>query len=82
MQLILLVLIKDLCLFDLVYSIVFSPAPVTTTSGFYWFLIFVHDCNRMTWLYLMKSKSDVFECFWIFHKMIKTLFSATLKVLC
>lgn len=38
------------------------------------------DCIPMTWLYLMKHKSDVYDSFRVFHKMIQTQFSATLKV--
>ena len=34
----------------------------------------------MTWLYLLKNKSEVVERFLTFHNMIKTQFSATLQV--
>jgi len=35
----------------------------------------------MTWLCLMTNKSDVYECFRSFHKMILTQFSTKVKVL-
>ena len=34
----------------------------------------------MTWLYLLKNKSEVAKRFLNFHNMIKTQFSATLQV--
>ena len=66
--------------FSLVHSDVWGPAPIATTSGYRWFVIFVDDCTRMTWLYLLKNKSEVAERFLTFHNMIKTQFSATLQV--
>ena len=66
--------------FSLVHSDIWGPAPITTTSGFRWFIIFVDDCTRMTWLYLLKNKSEVAERFLTFHNMIKTQFSTTLQV--
>jgi len=35
----------------------------------------------MTWLYLLRSKDDVLECFKIFHKMVETQFEKNVKVL-
>ncbi|RDX86413.1 hypothetical protein CR513_32251, partial [Mucuna pruriens] len=67
--------------FTLIHSYVWGPAPIPTLSRYHWFVIFVDDCSRMTWLYLMINKSDVYECFGSFHKMIQTQFSTKVKVL-
>lgn len=67
--------------FALVHSDVWGPSPVSTSSGVRWFVIFVDDCTRMTWLYLLKNKDEVFEVFQSFHTMIQTQFSAKLQVL-
>ncbi|XP_059659238.1 uncharacterized protein LOC132306059 [Cornus florida] len=40
-----------------------------------------NDCTRMTWLYVMKNKNEVFGIFRSFHNMIKTQFSAKLQIL-
>ena len=45
--------------FALIHSDVWGPSPVTTYAGIRWFVTFVDDCTRMTWLYVMKHKSDV-----------------------
>ena len=66
--------------FSLVHSDVWGPAPIVTTSRFRWFVIFVDDCTRITWIYLLKNNSEVAERFLTFHNMIKTQFSATLQV--
>jgi hypothetical protein len=64
--------------FTLVHSDVWGPSPISIVSGIRWFVIFFffYDCTRMTWLYLMKNKDEVFSIFQSFHAMIQTQFSA------
>jgi hypothetical protein len=62
--------------FALIHSDVWGPSPVSIVSGVRWFVTFVDDCTRMTWLYLLKHKDEVFKVFQSFHAMIQTQFSA------
>lgn len=59
-----------------------GPSHVPTHIGIRWFVTFVNDCTRMTWLYVVKHKSDVGSIFRIFYQMIRTQFSLPIKVLC
>jgi hypothetical protein len=59
-------------LFSLIHSDVWGPSPIHTISGFKWFMFFVDDCTRMTWLYLLKHKDEVFSVFKSFHAMVNT----------
>ncbi|KAB2611146.1 hypothetical protein D8674_019178 [Pyrus ussuriensis x Pyrus communis] len=56
-------------------------ASFVTQHGLRWFVIFVDDCTRMTWLYTMKQKSDVGPIFQQFYRMIGNQFSLPIKVL-
>ena len=67
--------------FELIHSDVWGPSPKSTISGVRWFVIFVDDCTRMTWLYLMKNKDEVFSVFCSFHEMVKTQYSTTICIL-
>ena len=67
--------------FALIHSDVWGPSPRTTVTGYRWFVIFVDDSTRMTWLYLMKTKEEVFPIFQAFHTMIQNQFSAKIQVL-
>ncbi|XP_010263164.1 PREDICTED: uncharacterized protein LOC104601508 [Nelumbo nucifera] len=67
--------------FALICSDVWGPSLVTTVSGFRWFVIFVDDCTRMTWLYLLKHKDEVLTVFQSFHMMVKTQFTSQIQVL-
>ena len=58
--------------FSLIHSDVWGPAPHSDGSRIKWFVTFIDDCTRMTWLYLMKYKNEVFNIFQVFHKMVQT----------
>ena len=66
---------------SLIYSDVWGPSPKSTLSSYRWFFLFVNDCTRMTWLYLLKNKDEVFIVFYSFHTMIQTQFSAKFRVI-
>ena len=68
--------------FALIHSDVWGPSPITTPSGHCWFVIFVDDCTRMTWLYQLKTKDEVFTIFQAFHAMVQTQFYSKIKILC
>jgi hypothetical protein len=57
--------------FSLIHTDVWSP-PIPTYTGVQWFVSFIDDCTWVSWVYLMKTKSDVFPIFQIFHQMIRT----------
>lgn len=44
-------------------------------------MIFVDDCSRFTWLFLLKHKNEVLSIFKHFKSMVETQFSSKLKVL-
>jgi hypothetical protein len=47
-------------IFELVHSDVWGSAPVESYNGFKYFIIFINDFSKTTWIYLMKNKSKVF----------------------
>ena len=67
--------------FELVHSDVWGPCPVTSKLGFKYFVTFVDDYSRTTWLYFMKNRSEVFTHFCSFHAEIKTQFKISIQTL-
>ena len=67
--------------FALIHSDVWGPSPVSTASGYRWFVIFVDDCTHMSWLYLLKHKDEVLSVFKSFHVMVQTQFSTKIQIL-
>ena len=66
--------------FDLIHSNIWGPAPIPTEGGFRYFVIFVDDFSRYTWIYLFHYKSELVSIYQTFHKMIETQFNHTVKV--
>ena len=69
---------KNTIPFSLIHIDVWGPSPIL--NGYKWFITFIDDYARTTWVYLMKDKSDVFSIFKAFHKMISTQFSTIVKI--
>ena len=49
-----------------------GPCPVLSPTGFKYFVTFVDDFASVTWLYLMKSHSELFSHFSTFCSEIQT----------
>lgn len=67
--------------FSLIHSDVWGPSRVPSITGARWFVSFIDDHTRTTWIYLMKEKSEVTNIFKNFHSLIKNQFQTTIKVL-
>jgi hypothetical protein len=57
--------------FQVVHTHVCGLMKTRSLGGAYYFLIFVDDRTRYTWVNFMRNKSDVFECFKEFKNMVK-----------
>jgi hypothetical protein len=57
---------------ELVFSDVWGPAQTSVSSHKY-YVSFIDACSRFTWLYLLKSKADVFNVFLQFQMHVERL---------
>ena len=48
-----------------------GPAPVESSQHMKYYVIFVDDHSRYTWIYPLKKKSEFFEVFLKFQKMVE-----------
>ena len=67
--------------FYLIHSDVWGPSRVKNISGARWFVTFIDDHTRVTWVFLMKDKSEVGPIFQRFHQMIQNQFAKKIQVL-
>jgi len=58
--------------FSLVHSDVWGPALNSHNNQFQYFVLFVDNFSRMTWIYFLKHKSEVLDKFYAFYQMIHT----------
>ena len=66
--------------FDLIHSDVWGPSPISTPRGSCYFVIFVDEFSRYTWIYLFKNHSELYQIYCDFTKMLETQFSKPIKV--
>ena len=64
---------------ELIHSDVCGPMSSTSLSGFEYYITFIDDYSRKTWIYLLKAKSDVFEKFKEFKALIENLLDKRIK---
>ena len=50
-------------------------------DGFKYFVTFVDDFTRITWIYVLKLKSELFQMFLDFHTLVATQYSSKISVL-
>ena len=67
--------------FELVHSNVWGSCPFLSPTRFKYLVTFVDDFSRVTWLYLMKSRSDLFSYFNAFCTEIQTQFHVSVQTL-
>lgn len=65
--------------FDLVHSDVWGPSPIPTKGGSRYYVSFIDDCTRYSWVFLMKRRSDYLTVFSNFRAFVKTQFSVVIK---
>ena len=67
--------------FYVIHSDVWGPSRVRNVNGSRWFVTFIDDHTRITWVYLMKDKSEVGRIFECFPTMVQTQFQSKIRVL-
>ena len=67
--------------FELIHSDVWGIAPVVSHAHYKYFVTFIDDFSRFTWVYFLRAKGEVFSVFQRFLALLETQFSASFKVL-
>ena len=66
---------------ELVHSDVWGPAQVTSLGGANYYVTFIDDATRKTWVYTIKNKSDVFDIFQKWKALVENESGKKLKCL-
>jgi len=67
--------------FTLVHSDIWGPSRVKSNLGFQYFVTFIDDFSRCTWLFLMKNCFELFCIFQSFFNEIKNQFGVSIQIL-
>ena len=66
---------------ELVHSDVWGPASIASLGGSLYYVTFIDDATRKTWVYPMKNKSDVFSIFQRWKVFVENEVGTKLKCL-
>ena len=66
---------------ELIHTDVCGPMQTISIGGLRYFLIFVDDKSRFTWVCFIRKKSDVFEYFKEFKTMVEKQTGKCIKIL-
>ena len=69
-------------IFELIHSDVWGPSPVANIGRSRYFVIFIDDYSRYSWIFPMKCRSKILPIYINFAKMIETQFSKRIKTFC
>ena len=66
---------------DLVHSDVIGPVMVPSLGKSMYYVLFIDDFSRNTWIYFLKNKSEVFDRFTEFNALVEIQTEKKIKVL-
>lgn len=67
--------------FSLIHSDIWGLSRIKNVTGTRWFVSFIDDHTRLTWVFLMKDKFETSQIFKKFQIMIQTQFQSKIQIL-
>lgn len=67
--------------FEFIHLDIWGPCPVISETGHKYFINFVDYFSCVTFIYFMKSRSEVFDQFCAFYAYVKTKYDASFCIL-
>jgi hypothetical protein len=56
---------------ELIHSDVFGPVPIPSLGKYMYYVSFIYDFSKNTWIYFLRKKSEVFHKFKEFKAIIE-----------
>jgi hypothetical protein len=69
------------CILDLIHTDVCGPMSSASLSGFLYYVTFIDDFSRKSWIFFMKTKGQVFQQFQEFKALVENQTGKKIKVL-
>jgi len=66
---------------EMIHSDVCGPMPTTSLNGYVYYITFVDDYSRKTWVYFLKGKEEVFNKFKEYKALVENLSKKKIKIL-
>ena len=66
---------------ELIHIDLWGPSPTISRNGYKYYISFIDDYSRYTWIYPLKPKSEAFEVFKLFKIQVENQFNTQIKML-
>jgi transposase InsO family protein len=66
--------------FEMIHSDVWGMSPIVSHARYKYFVTFIDDYSRFTWIYFLRAKSEVFSMFKKFLTYVETQFHANIQI--
>ena len=67
-------------IFDLIHSDVWGPSSISSIGGSQYFVVFIDDYSRNSWIFNVKHRSELLQVYSNFPKIVETQFSKRIKI--
>jgi hypothetical protein len=64
---------------DLIHYDIWGPSPIKSNLGYNYYILFIDDYSRFTWLYPLKLKSDFYDTFIQFQTFVENQYSSRIN---
>ncbi|KAM0002129.1 putative RNA-directed DNA polymerase [Helianthus debilis subsp. tardiflorus] len=64
---------------DLIHCDLWGPAPIASTDGYRYYVVFIDDYSRFTWFYPLTTKTGFYAVLSAFIQLVQTQFSRKIK---
>jgi len=64
---------------ELIQSDVWGPAPILSPFNFKYYVLFIDDYSRFTWIFPLKQKSETIHAFTQFKSLLENQFNKKIK---
>ena len=66
---------------DIIHSDVCEQMTMPSLGNFVYYVLFIDDYSRKTWIYFLKTKDDVFNKFREFKALVENISESNIKIL-
>ncbi|KAM1697211.1 hypothetical protein ACFXTN_028649 [Malus domestica] len=72
---------KSVTPFEVIHTDVWGHSPTKSIEGYRYYVSFIDECTRYTWIFPLINKAAVFGVFVHFHAFVVNQFNASIKIL-
>lgn len=66
---------------EIIHTEIWRPAPLSSPSGFRYYVVFIDEFSRYTWLYPLRQKSDLLQTFNQFKTLVENQLTKKIKII-